>query len=124
MPYVPGFTNDIFISFSHDDNWDGWVEKFQDHLSHRLVQIGAPVTIWRDSKLRGTDVFSDEIFTQLQQSALLVSIVSPSGIKSRWCEDEREAFERFAALNGGFRFGNHLRAVKSREDSLAFRSAP
>lgn len=112
MPYLPGFINDIFISFSHADNWDGWVEKFQDHLRHRLTQIGAPVIIWRDSKLRGTDFFSDEIFTQLQQSALLISIVSPSGIKSRWCEDERQTFERFAALNGGLRFGNHLRAIK------------
>lgn len=112
MPYVPAFTNDIFISFSHADNWDGWVEKFQDHLSHRLEQIGAKVTIWRDTELRGTDVFSDEIFAQLQQSALLISIVSPPGIESRWCEDERQAFERFAALNGGFRFGNTLRAVK------------
>ncbi len=112
MPYVPGFTNDIFISFSHADNSLRWVEEFQDRLNSRLIQIGAEVTVWRDSKLRGTDVFSDEIFTQLQQSALLISIVSPSGIKSRWCEDERHAFERFAALNGGFRFGNHLRAIK------------
>ena len=112
MPYVPGFTNDIFISFSNVDNLDDWVENFQDHLNNRLLQIDAQVTIWRDSKLRGTDVFSDEIFAQLQQSALLISIISPAGIKSRWCEDERQAFERFAALNGGFRFGNHLRAIK------------
>ena len=112
MPYVRGFTNDIFISFAHVDNLDGWVEEFQNQLRNRLLQIGADVAVWRDSKLRGTDIFSDEIFTQLQQSALLISIVSPSGIKSRWCEDERQAFERFAALNGGFRFGNHLRAVK------------
>jgi hypothetical protein len=112
MPYVPGFTNDIFISFSHVDNWDGWVEKFQDHLRNRLLQIGVDVTIWRDSKLRGTDMFSDEIFKQLEQSALLISIVSPPGIKSCWCEDERQAFEHFAALTGGFRFGNTLRALK------------
>ena len=112
MPYVPGFTNDIFISFAHIDNLDGWVEEFQNQLRNRLLQIGAEVSIWRDGKLRGTDVFSDEIFNQLQQSALLISIVSPSGIKSRWCEDERQAFERFAGLNGGLRFGNHLRAIK------------
>lgn len=112
MAYVPGFTNDIFISFAHADNWDGWVERFQDRLSHRLAQIGAPVITWRDSKLRGIDVFSDEIFTQLQQSVLLISIVSPSSFGSRWCEDERQSFEHFAALNGGFRFGNQLRAIK------------
>lgn len=112
MPYVPGFINDIFISFSHVDNSDGWVERFQEHLHNRLLQLDAPVTIWRDNKLRGTDVFSDEIFKQLQHSALLISIISPTGIKSRWCEDERQAFERFAALNGGFRVGNQLRAIK------------
>jgi hypothetical protein len=112
MPYVPGFNNDIFISFSHADDSRGWVKEFQDRLNDRLIQLGADVTIWRDSKLRGTDVFSDEIFTQLQQSALLISIVSPSGIKSHWCEDERHAFERFAALNGGLRLGNSLRAIK------------
>ena len=112
MPYVPGFTNDIFISFSHVDDSDGWVESFHDSLRNRLLQLDAPVHIWRDTKLNGTDIFTDEIFEQLQQSALLISIISPSGIKSRWCEDERQAFERFAALNGGFRFGNHLRAIK------------
>lgn len=112
MPYVPGFTNDIFISFSHVDNWDGWVEEFQKHLRNRLLQIGADVTVWRDSKLRGPDVFSEEIFTQLKQSALLVSIISPAGIKSRWCEDERQVFERFAALNGGIRVDNYLRTIK------------
>ena len=112
MPYVPGFTNDIFISFSHADNSRGWVREFQDQLYDRLIQLGAEVTVWRDTKLRGTDVFSDEILTQLQQSALLISIVSPSGIKSSWCQDERLTFERFAALNGGLRIGNQLRAVK------------
>jgi len=95
MPYVPGLNNDIFISFCHADNSEGWVEKFQEQLTNRLTQIGKQVTIWRDRKLRGTDVFSDEIFAQLQQSALLISIVSPAAIKSRWCEDERYAFERY-----------------------------
>ena len=40
MPYVPGFTNDIFISFAHADNWAGWVKDFQDHLQHRLTELG------------------------------------------------------------------------------------
>jgi TIR domain len=111
-PYVPGFTNDIFISYSHADNSEEWVTNFHERLSNRLTQLGIEVTIWRDRKLTGADVFSDEIFDQLQNSALLISIVSPQGIRSRWCEDERQAFERFAALNGGFRIDNQLRAIK------------
>lgn len=112
MSYLPGFTNDIFISFAHIDNLDGWVEQFQKRLTNRLAQIDAAVTIWRDSKLRGTDDFSEDISEQLKNSAILVSIVSPSSIRSRWCQDERQKFEQFAALNGGFRVGKTLRAVK------------
>ncbi len=113
MPYVPGFTNDIFISFSYVDNWDGWVANFQDLLLNRLrLLLGTQVTSWRDNKQHGPDAFSDEIFTQLQQSALLISIVSPPAIKSRWCEDEWQAFERFADRNGGFRVANEPRAIK------------
>ena len=59
-----------------------------------------------------TDVFSDEIFTQLQQSVLFMPIVSPSWNESPWCQDERQAFERFAALNGGLCFENTSRAIK------------
>lgn len=112
MSYTNGFTNDIFISFAHIDNTEGWVEAFQTRLKDRLTQIDAPVTIWRDNKLRGTDVFSNEIYDQLKDSALLLSIVSPTGVRSRWCQEEREKFEQFAALNGGFQVGNLLRAVK------------
>jgi hypothetical protein len=112
MSYLPGFTNDIFISFAHTDNLGGWVEQFQKELTIRLAQIDAAVTIWRDSKPRGTDDFSEDISEQLKNSAILVSIVSPSSIRSRWCQDERQKFEQFAALNGGFRVGKTLRAVK------------
>ena len=112
MPYVQSFTNDIFISFAHTDNSDGWVEAFHTRLKDRLAQIGVNTTIWRDTKLRGTDVFSDEIYDQLRGSAILISIVSPTGIRSNWCQDERQKFEQFAELNGGFRIGNALRAVK------------
>lgn len=119
MAYIPGFTNDIFISYSHADNWDGWVEGFETHLTRRLLQLGTAVRIWRDTKLQGTDVFSAETFSQLEQSALLISIVSPAAIGSRWCEDERQAFERFADLNGGFRFDNQLRAIKVVKTPLA-----
>jgi len=112
MPYVQGFNNDVFISFAHTDNTDGWVEAFHIRLKDRLLQIGAQASVWRDNKLRGTDIFSDEIFSHLKDSAVLISIISPSGIRSSWCQDERQKFEKFAELNGGFRIGNTLRAVK------------
>src|SRR5947209_4082239 len=112
MAYVPNFTNDIFISFAHIDDKDGWVKTFNTRLENRLNQIGVQARIWRDSKLRGTDIFSDEIFNQLKNTAVLISIVTPSSIRSNWCQDERQKFEQFAEMNIGFRIGNVLRAVK------------
>jgi len=73
---------------------------------------GTRVKIWRDSKLSRTDVFSDEIFDQLRNSGVLISIVSPSGIQSNWCRDERQRFEVSAECNIGFRIDNTLRAIK------------
>jgi len=48
----------------------------------------------------------------LKQSALLISILSPNGMHSNWCEKERQRFELYAEANGGFRIGNILRALK------------
>lgn len=110
---MPGpFANDIFISYAHNDNLSGWVEKFQEDLQNRLIELQVKVTIWRDKKLGGADKFSDEIFDQLKQSAMLISIVSPSSVHSHWCQDEWKRFEEFAQQNGGFQTGNKIRAIK------------
>jgi hypothetical protein len=109
---MASFQNDIFISYAHLDNGDGWVDGFQTSLSNWLTKFGVTPRIWRDKKLHGDDVFSDEILTQLKSSALLISIVSPNGLKSNWCEKERQKFEQYAEANIGFRIGNAVRALK------------
>ena len=44
MAYVPGYKNDIFVSYAHVDNLPlsgiskGWVETFIDNLSTKLAQ--------------------------------------------------------------------------------------
>ena len=106
------FENDIFISYAHLDNSDGWVDGFHTSLLNRLRVLGVSARIWRDGKLRGDDVFSEEILAQLKRSALLISIVSPNGLKSNWCEKERQKFEQYAEGSGGFRVGNAVRAFK------------
>src|SRR6267154_1837154 len=101
--------NDIFISYSHADNQSGWVDAFHTSLANWLTKLGTTPRIWRDGKLRGDDVFSDEILDQLKHSAILISIISPNGMKSNWCEKERQRFEQFAVSRGGFRIGNAVR---------------
>jgi hypothetical protein len=114
MPSVSGLANDIFISYAHADNTEEWVDHFHDRMLHKLRQLDrqAPFAIWRDRKLSGADVFSDEIDRQLRSSGLLISILSPNGLDSRWCQQERERFERAASSTGGLRLGTKIRAIR------------
>ena len=43
-------TNDVFISYAHADNTEGWVGSFHERLLHKLRQLDrkADFTIWRD----------------------------------------------------------------------------
>jgi hypothetical protein len=114
MAYVPSIANDVFISYAHADNTEGWVDQFHDRLLHRLRQLdrGGPFAVWRDRKLGGADVFSDEIYKNLESAGVLISILSPNGLDSDWCQQERERFERAARSTGGLRLGDKIRAIK------------
>jgi len=115
MAYVAGFESDIFISYAHADNTEGWVDNFEKRLGDRLQQFDrtAAITIWRDAKLGGADIFSDRIYKEIKASALLVSILSPNGLDSNWCQQERQRFEQAAPATGGFRLSDdRVRAVK------------
>jgi hypothetical protein len=114
MAYVKGFTNDVFISYAHADNTEGWVNQFHDRLGNRLRQLdgNASFEIWRDPKVDGADVVSDKIYKNLNSSGILISILSPNGLDSNWCQQERERFERATRSTGGFRLGDKVRAIK------------
>src|SRR5256885_1366672 len=114
MAYLPGLANDVFISYAHIDNTEGWVDQFHERLLNKLRQLDrqASFAIWRDRKFSGADLFSDEIDRQLKSSGILLSILSPNGLDSSWCQQERERFERAARVTGGFRLGTKIRAVR------------
>ena len=108
-----------FISYAHLDNQplepgqEGWVTQFHRLLSARLsVRLGDPVTIWRDSKLSGDDVFSDEILDQFDKVALLVSVLTPRYVRSIWCQREVDAFTKAAQRQGGVQVQNKSRVIK------------
>src|SRR5262245_5530011 len=110
-------SNDIFISYCHKDDQpfgDGakrWVSDFHRDLRTRTENyLGRAVTAWRDAKLSGADVFSDEIEGQLRASAVLVSVLSPSYLAADWCRLEVDVFD--AGVSGGVRVGTGLRVVK------------
>ena len=101
MAYVPGYENDIFVSYAHVDNIPlggiskGWVETFIDNLATKLAQkIGRTdrFKLWDDRLLARNAPLTPEILEALKGSATLVLVLSPGYLKSPWCQREKNAF--------------------------------
>ncbi len=112
------FKNDVFISFSHIDNeriserFDGWITRFHKKLATLLsTRLGSEVKIWRDTRLGDGQVLENEIITQLQQSAIMLSVVSPRYLNSEWCTREMTEFCKHAQRSGGLVIGSHQRLI-------------
>jgi len=98
--YVPGFRNDVFISYCHGDNTSGvpdqrgWISDFGERLKVRLRQLlGAPVVVWRDEKKLGGDhALDQEIRNQIEGTAVFLAVVTPLYLNSSYCTEEREWF--------------------------------
>ena len=119
MGVVSAYNNDIFISYSHIDNASfgddrgGWVDIFHAQLQQFVdVHVGRRTQVWRDRRLTGAEVFSDEIEQQLRSSAVLVTVISPGYLQSDWCNRELMGFTDLAQLHGDLRVGNLQRVVK------------
>lgn len=126
----------VFISYAHLDNrpdFDevGWVSQFRMSfsaiLSKRLGHNADPI-IWRDTeKLQGNSDLTSEIRQGLASSALLISVLSPSYVKSEWCRKELHAFCELANRSGGLLVDNKarvLKVVKLPPDSLEILPPP
>lgn len=119
MAFLPGFSPHVFVSYSHIDdepfgvNSSRWVTEFHKNLVQRIqVYVGATVSVWRDPKLGGSDVFPQEIEKQVKGSAVLVSIISPGYVHSEWCRRELDTFVKAAESSGGVHLGSKRRIVK------------
>jgi hypothetical protein len=113
------FRDDVFISYAHLDNQpltansEGWVSTFADALTKRLGEVlGKAPSIWRDPKLRGNDVFGDELAVRYQHAAALVSVFTPRYLASDWCQREFNGFWQAAAESGGAVLGHKARVFK------------
>ena len=114
-----GFEKHLFISYAHIDNQpltpeqQGWITRFHASLAALLsMRIGRKAEIWRDDKLRGNDIFADEILDQFRNTALLVSVLTPRYMASEWCTREIREFCDRAEQSGGVVLGNKARVFK------------
>lgn len=113
------FKQNLFISYAHIDDQPlspgdrGWIARFHATLDALLsMRLGRKAMIWRDEKLQGNDVFSDEIVAQFSQSAVLVSILTSRYLNSDWCRREAREFCERAQQTGGLVIGNQARVFK------------
>jgi hypothetical protein len=122
-----GFTNDVFISYTHEDDQAGihWVARFEAELRARLAKVsGQSILTWRDDRLTGADRFKPEIEAQLFKSAGLVPVVTPSYFHSEWCGAERGKFIERARAYGGLDVGNKARIVKAAKTPVPLSQYP
>ncbi len=128
------FEQNLFISYAHIDDQpltpgqQGWITRFHATLQALLsMRLGREAKIWRDEKLQGNDMFSDEILAQFRKTGALVSILSSRYVASEWCTREVREFCETATLSGGLSVGNKCRifkVVKTPIDTLDALPAP
>lgn len=96
MAYIPGFENDIFISYAHGDD-RGWIDRLIDSLRPVLKRsLGIEPTFWIDkSDLHPYEDFRREIPSSIESSAVFLFFPSPSYIRSDYCvRQECPSFQR------------------------------
>src|SRR5258708_5090617 len=95
------FKYDIFISYAHlddrsvlGDDEKGWIDLLEERLSVLVSQaLGSEVTIWRDGHhLRGNDELQGGIEEGVNNSLVLVPVISPRYVQSDWCNREMATF--------------------------------
>lgn len=109
----------VFISYTHIDNLpfgpqkQHWISLLDEELTTRLKQlVGGEVSVWRDDKLQGNDVFAETLKERLANVQILISVCSPRYLKSEWCQRELDAFVQAAQATRGIQVGTKSRLFK------------
>jgi hypothetical protein len=113
------FDCDAFVSYAERDNValnkgsEGWVSELHRALEIRVGQLlGKHPKIWRDVNHTEGDLQEDNLPQRLRRVASLVSVVSPSYIKSEFTRKVLSEFWRAAEEYGGVRFRDKARIFK------------
>jgi hypothetical protein len=95
MPYVPGCSADVFISYAHRDNQDGWVTGLKKKLIEKLNPfLAGRADVWFDDRIKPGFYFRQEIQQKLKDTPIFVAVVSPSYVDSEFCiSDELDWFQ-------------------------------
>jgi hypothetical protein len=111
--FVPGFLEDVFISYAHqDEGAEKWVSNFRDLLAEKLkYELQADVRVWSDAQLAAGDVLDATLKNRIQHTAVVASIVSDWYFDRPWCQREIEYFLSAVEASGGLMVGTKSRYV-------------
>lgn len=100
--FVPGFLDDVFISYAHrDEGSERWVSTFCRLLKEKLeYELMSDVRVWSDAQLSAGDVLDATLKRRIQRSAVLVAIVSHWYFEREWCQREVSYFLSGAEASG------------------------
>ena len=130
MAYLDGFDHDIFISFAHVDNQDGWVSVFHQHLTMDLARLlGRPekIKIWFDKdRLEGGQLYDKTIEDALGRTAVLVALTSRGYFHPEsYCHKEIRWFSEKARRGQlGLSVGDRSRIFNVPLTNLPFKDLP
>ena len=115
---LPAYGNNVFLSYGHVDNADGWVTKLHALLEMRIAQLLGLRSggVWRDPALNAGETLWPTIEPEVESSAIFISILSPRYLKSDACLREAQKFLDHAEKSGGLivdKQSRWLRVVKT-----------
>lgn len=93
MSYVPGCSADVFISYAHRDNQDGWVTRLKDKLTEKLNPfLAGRAEVWFDDRIAPGVYFKEDIQQKLKNTPIFIAVVSPSYLDSGFCVNDELAW--------------------------------
>ncbi len=125
MPSIlPGYENDIFISYRHNDNRSGWVTEFVDALKEELAAtIKEPLSIYFDRNPHD-GLLETHLVDQSLEGKLKCLILIPI-ISQTYCDPKSFAWQHeFCAFNSQSKQDAFGRDVKLANGNVASRILP
>jgi len=104
MPFLaPHFDPDVFVSYSHGDPLGGraplrdWTRALVRRLNDRLHALETEfdgLDIWMDPEIDPTAYLTPELRLKASACGVLMIVMSKRYLKSSWCGDERDWFQK------------------------------
>ena len=91
---TPRFAYDLFISYAHADDHDGWIRAFVDAIkAEHATFTSTPLEVFFDTEeIRTTHDWEHRIYRGLRHAKMMVAILSPRYFASAYCRKEWERY--------------------------------